>query len=459
MSFLTVIESIAAFIVAIGVLVTIHEFGHFWVARKMGVKVLRFSVGFGKPLWIRKAGRDQTEYVIASIPLGGYVKMLDEREGEVAAEDIDRAFNRKNVWRRFAIVAAGPAFNFIFAIVAYYLIFLAGVAGIKPMVGEVANPSPAYLAGVKKQDTILSVNGVETISWESARFSLLEESVDRGTITLVVQGLDMQISEKTLDLSGLRLLQDEQIDLMGELGLSMWRPDIAPIIDEVIPEEAAAAAGVMAGDEILALDGKTISNVNQWVDFIRAHPGRMLSLLVLRQGEKVTLQISPAIREENGSSYGFIGVKNRIEIPEDIRRQMQVVERFGPVGALGEALDKTWRMSWLTLKVLGKLVIGEASVKNLSGPITIARYAGLSARIGLEQFFGFLAIISISLGVLNLLPIPILDGGHLFYYLIEMLKGSPVSEYTEMVGQKIGIALLFGLMSIAIYNDLLRLVA
>ena len=459
MNFLTIIESIAAFIVAIGVLVTIHEFGHFWVARKMGVKVLRFSIGFGKPLWIKKAGRDQTEYVIASIPLGGYVKMLDEREGEVAAEDIDRAFNRKSVWRRFAIVAAGPAFNFIFAIVAYYLIYLAGVAGIKPMVGEVANPSPAYFAGVKKQDTILSINGVETISWERARFSLLEESVDRGTITLVVQGLDMQISEKTLDLSGLRLLQDEQIDLMGELGLSMWRPDIPPVIDEVIPDGAAEAAGVMAGDEILALDGKAISNVNQWVDLIRAHPGRMLSLLVLRQGEKVTLQISPAIRGENGSSYGFIGVKNRIEIPQDIRRQMQVVERYGPVGALGEALDKTWRMSWLTLKVLGKLVIGEASVKNLSGPITIARYAGLSARIGLEQFFGFLAIISISLGVLNLLPIPILDGGHLFYYLIEMLKGSPVSEYTEMVGQKIGIALLFGLMSIAIYNDLLRLVA
>jgi regulator of sigma E protease len=459
MNFLMIIESIAAFVVAIGVLVTIHEFGHFWVARKMGVKVLRFSVGFGKPLWIKKAGRDQTEYVIASIPLGGYVKMLDEREGEVATEDIDRAFNRKSVWRRFAIVAAGPAFNFIFAIVAYYLIYLAGVAGIKPMVGEVTNPSPAYSAGIKKQDTILSINGAETISWERARFSLLEESVDRGTITLVVQGLDMQISEKTLDLSGLRLLQDEQIDLMGELGLSMWRPDIPPIIDEVIPDGAAAAAGVMAGDEILALDGKAISNVNQWVDLIRAHPGRMLSLLVLRQGEKVTLQISPAIREENGSSYGFIGVKNRIEIPEDVRRQMKVVERYGPVGALGEALDKTWRMSWLTLKVLGKLVIGEASVKNLSGPITIARYAGMSARIGLEQFFGFLAIISISLGVLNLLPIPILDGGHLFYYLIEMLKGSPVSEYTEMVGQKIGIALLFGLMSIAIYNDLLRLVA
>ena len=458
MNILSIIESVAAFIVAIGVLVTIHEFGHYWVARKMGVKVLRFSVGFGKPLWIKKAGEDQTEYVVAAIPFGGYVKMLDEREAEVAEQDLDRAFNRKSVWRRFAIVAAGPVFNFIFAIVAYYLIYLAGVAGIKPMVGEVANPSPAYSAGVKLQDTILSVNGVETISWEKARFTLLEESVDRGSITLVVQGLDQQIIEKTLDVSGLRLLQDEQIDLMGELGLSMWRPDIPPVIDEVIADGAAAAAGLKAGDKILSLNGQSIINVNQWVNQIRAHPGQMLSLLVARDGEKVTLQISPAIREENGSSYGFIGVRNRIEIPQDIRRQMKVVERYGPVSALGEALDKTWRMSWLTLKVLGKLVVGEASVKNLSGPITIARYAGLSARIGFEQFLGFLAIISISLGVLNLLPVPILDGGHLFYYLIEMLKGSPVSETTEMVGQKIGIALLFGLMSIAIYNDLLRLV-
>ena len=458
MNILTIIESVAAFIVAIGVLVTIHEFGHFWVARKMGVKVLRFSVGFGKPLWIKKGGEDQTEYVIAAIPFGGYVKMLDEREGEVAEQDLGRTFNRKSVWRRFAIVAAGPLFNFIFAIVAYYLIYLAGVSGIKPMVGEVANPSPAYSAGVKLQDTILSVNGLETISWEKARFALLEESVDRGAITLVVQGLDKQIIEKTLDISGLRLLQDEQIDLMGELGLSMWRPDIPPVIDEVIPGGSAAAAGLMAGDKILSLDGQSIINVNQWVDLIRAHPGQMLSLVVVRAGEKVTLQISPEIREENGARYGFIGVKNRIEIPPDIRRKMSVVERYGPVGALSEALDKTWRMSWLTLKVLGKLVVGEASVKNLSGPITIARYAGLSARIGFEQFLGFLAIISISLGVLNLLPVPILDGGHLFYYLIEMLKGSPVSETTEMLGQKIGIALLFGLMSIAIYNDLLRLV-
>ena len=458
MDFLSVIYNIAAFVIAIGVLVTIHEFGHFWVARKMGVKVLRFSVGFGKPLWIKKAGDDQTEYVLASIPLGGYVKMLDEREAEVAEAELDRAFNRKSVWKRFAIVAAGPMFNFIFAIVAYYLIYLAGVAGIKPVIGEVANPSPAYSAGVLLQDTILSINGVETPSWEKARFTLLEESVNRGTITLEVQGLDKQISDKKLDISGLRLLQDEQIDLMGELGLSMWRPDIPPIIDEVMPDGAAAESGLEAEDRIFTIDGQKIVNVSHWVDTIRANPEKTLSLVVLRDEQKVTLQLRPAKREEQGVSFGFIGVKNRVDIPLEILREMEVIEQYGPVGALGEALDKTWRMSWLTLRVLGKLIVGEASVKNLSGPITIARYAGISARMGLEQFLGFLAIISISLGVLNLLPIPVLDGGHLFYYLIEMIKGSPVSETTELVGQKIGMALLFGLMSIAIYNDLLRLV-
>ena len=321
-----------------------------------------------------------------------------------------------------------------------------------------SNPSPAYSAGIKSQDVILSVNGVETPSWEKARFTLLEKSVDRGTIKLLVQGVDQQISEKEIDISGLRLLQDEQIDLMGELGLSIWQPDIPPSIESVIPEGAAAAAGLMAGDKVVALNGEIIKNTRHWVDLIRANPGKNLSLVVLRDNQKVNLQIIPAIREENGTSYGFIGVMNRVEIPKDVRRKMEVVEQYGPIASLGEALDKTWRMSWLTLKVLGKLIVGEASVKNLSGPITIARYAGISARIGLEQFLGFLAIISISLGVLNLLPIPVLDGGHLFFYLIEMIKGSPVSETAELVGQKIGMALLFGLMSIAIYNDLLRLV-
>jgi regulator of sigma E protease len=454
----SILYSVAAFVAAIGILVTIHEFGHFWVARKMGVKVLRFSVGFGKPLWKKTAGPDQTEYVLACIPLGGYVKMLDEREGNVAENELDRTFNRKSVWRRFAIVAAGPMFNFLFAIAAYSLIYMMGIVGVKPVIGDVSSPSPAYSAGIRAQDTILSVNGIKTPSWQKARFTLLEESVGAESIVIEVERADFLIEKAIVDISQLQLLKKEQIDLIGELGFSAWRPNIPPVIDEVVVGGAAEAAGLLANDKIVMLAGEMIPNVHRWVELIRANPEQSLDLVVLRDAQQVTLKITPKIRTENGESYGFIGVMNRIEIPDDVRQKMAVTERYGPIEALGESIDKTWRMSWLTLKVLGKLVVGEASVKNLSGPITIARYAGISARVGIEQFITFLAIISISLGVLNLLPIPILDGGHLFYYLIEMLKGSPVSETTEVVGQKIGMVLLFGLMSIAIFNDLLRLV-
>ena len=458
MDFLGIVYSVLAFIVAIGILVTVHEFGHFWVARQLGVKVLRFSVGFGKPLWSRKSGADQTEYVIAAIPLGGYVKMLDEREGDVEEHELSRAFNRKSVWRRIAIVVAGPAFNFLFAILAYYLIFLVGVSGVKPLIGEINIPSPAHTAGVQQGDLIISVNGIETSSWERARFTMLEESVSAEQIILQVQGRDLQIRDKIIDISELSLLQEEQIDLMRDLGISTWRPDVSPVIAEVLPDGAAQQAGLLAEDKVLSLENTTIVNASQWVKLIRANPEKEMALRVLRAGEEVELMLTPRSRTEAGETYGYIGVRNRIDIPESVRREMMVTERYGPLQGISEAVDKTWRMTWLTVRVLGKLVTGEASVRNLSGPITIAHYAGVSARIGLEPFFGFLAIISISLGVLNLLPVPMLDGGHLFYYLIEVFKGSPVSEQTEIIGQKIGILLLFGLMSIAIYNDLLRLV-
>jgi regulator of sigma E protease len=458
MDFLGILYSVAAFIVAIGVLVTVHEFGHFWVARKMGVKVLRFSVGFGKPLWKRSSGPDQTEYVVAAIPLGGYVKMLDEREGEVEAHERDRAFNRKSVWRRIAIVAAGPAFNFLFAILAYYLIFIVGVSGVKPVIGEISVPSPAHTAGVQQGDVILAVNEVETATWERATFAMLEESVSAERIVLRVQSRDLQIQDRVIDIASLELLQEEQIDLMRDLGLSRWRPDIPPIIAEVLAGGAAEEAGVQAQDRILSLKDQTIENATQWVRLIRENPQTAMKLRVVRDGREMELMITPRSRSEKGETFGYIGVRNRIEIPDDVRREMMVTERFGPLAAMVQALDKTWRMTALTMRVLVKLVSGEASVKNLSGPITIAHYAGISARIGLEPFLGFLAIISISLGVLNLLPVPMLDGGHLLYYLIEVFKGSPVSETTEIIGQKIGILLLFCLMSIAIYNDLLRLV-
>jgi regulator of sigma E protease len=455
---ISVLTSILAFVAAIGILVTIHEFGHYLVARLCGVKVLRFSVGFGKPIWSVRHGEDDIEYALGAIPLGGYVKMLDEREGEVDEKDLPRAFNRQNVAKRFAIVLAGPMFNFLFAIVAYSIMFVNGVNGIKPFVDVSGDASIARSAGIQTQDLILSVNGIQTASWQKARLTMMQQAVDGKDLQLEVQGKDLQIRDIDLKVGELDFLQQEKTDLLDQLGIRMWRPQLAPVIDEVIPGGAAESAGLKAKDKIIALDGEEITNVRQWVDKIRANPDKTMKLVVERDNQRVSLRITPRSQLDDGKIIGFIGVKNIVVIPDEMRQKLMVTEQYGPLEALGQAIGKTWDMSVLTLQVLGKLVIGEASVKNLSGPITIAKYAGLSAQIGLEQFFAFLAIISISLGVLNLLPVPMLDGGHLMYYVIEVIKGSPVSESTEALGQRIGMALLMLLMTVAIYNDVLRLV-
>ncbi len=450
--------SIFGFIAAIAVLVTIHEFGHYWVAKKMGVKVLKFSVGFGKPLWKKVAGPDQTEYVIAAIPLGGYVKMLDEREGNVAEHEKHRAFNQKSVYKRFAIVAAGPIFNFLFAIVTYWLLFMVGIAGIKPIIGEITPNSIADKAGLQSEQLIVAINGKAIQSWGSARFNLLQQSIDAEKVEITIQqdGSNIQ-SIKTLDVSNLNLLK-EQTDFFELLGLSTWRPKIAPVIAAVTEGGAAQRAGFKAADKILSIDGIAITDINLWVKTIRASAGQEIAVTVLRNGQQVILTPIPDIKISNDKTYGFLGVQNKIDIPDDIREKMSITERYSPVDALAEGVSRTWQMSWLVLKTLGKLVVGEASIKNLSGPITIAQYAGASAQVGLETFLTFMALISISLGVMNLLPIPVLDGGHLFYYLIEIVKGSPVSEQVEIMGQKVGLFLLLCFMSIAIYNDIIRLV-
>ena len=448
--------SIVAFIVAIGILVTVHEFGHFWVARKMGVKVLRFSVGFGKPLWRKTIGADDTELVIAAIPLGGYVRMLDEREGEVAGDELDRAFNRKPLGARFAVVAAGPVFNFLFAIVAYWVMFVSGVPGVRPVVGEVMPSSVAAQAGFVAGDEILAVNGKPTPTWESAVLGLLDAGLEEQAV------FNVSVRNPSGNEAGLRVRLDESARLLGKgrlldnFGLKPWRPSYPAVLDRLVAGSPGEVAGMQAGDQVVSAGGSAIDDWNQWVDYVRSRPGERIPVVVARDGARLDLVIVPETVRDGGETIGRIGAY--VRLPDDGQHAtMRVVVRHGLFEAVPAALGKTWDMSTLTLRTLWKMVTGKASIENLSGPISIAQYAGHSAAIGLASFLGFLAIVSISLGVLNLLPIPILDGGHLLYYMIEFFKGSPVSETVQLVGQRIGILLLLALMSLAFYNDLARL--
>lgn len=442
-----------ALVVALGILIAVHEFGHFWVARKVGVKVLRFSIGFGRPLWTRRAGVDQTEYVIAAIPLGGYVKMVDEREGDVAPEDLPRAFNRQPVAKRFAIVAAGPLFNFLFAALAYWFMFVSGVPGVKPIIGEVEAGSPADRAGLRSGQTILGVNGRETPTWGAVFDTLLPPLLTGRPVDLTVQR-DGGRFETRLPLDPVP--PDIQPDeLIAQIGMEPYRPAIEPVIGTIVEGAPAAHAGLQSGDRIVAVNGAPLDDWRRFVESVQQSPGRPLVLTIDRNGATETVEVRPRRVETEAGPVGQIGAQ--VKIDPALFEPYQAEWRHGPLEAVGSSVVKTWEMASLTLQMLGKMIIGEASVENISGPITIARYAKESAFAGLSRFLSFLAIVSISLGVLNLLPVPVLDGGHLMYYVVEAVKGSPVSEQTEAVGQRIGIAIILALMALALYNDLVRL--
>jgi regulator of sigma E protease len=446
--------SAGAFVLALGVLITVHEFGHYWVARKAGVKVLRFSVGFGKPLRSRRRGPDQTEFVLAAIPLGGYVKMLDEREGAVAPEERARAFNRQPVGKRMAVVAAGPAFNFLFAIVAYWALFVHGVPGVKPLLDAPDAGSVAATAGIEARDLLLSVDGTPTPTWERALLTLLDGALDRRQLHLELQSVDGRVRTVVFDLNTVDGLLDGD-DLLDRLGLKPWRPVLPPVIDRLVADGAAERAGLKPGDRILSADGQAMADWDAWVDYVQARPERAIEVQFERDGVQQTATVRPDRAEVDDGVIGRIGAY--VRVPENLGAELRTETRYGLFAALQQSVAKTWDMSVLTLRTLWKMLVGQASLENISGPISIAQYAGHSAGIGLGAFLSFLAIVSISLAVLNLLPVPVLDGGHLMYYLIELLKGSPVSEQTEILGQRIGIALLFALMSLALFNDISRL--
>ncbi len=436
----------------LAVLVAVHEFGHFWVARQCGVRVLRFSIGFGKPLysWRDKLG---TEYSVAAIPLGGYVKMLDEREGEVPEEELDKAFNRKPVLQRIAVVAAGPLANLALAIVAYWFLFMAGETGYAPVIGKVDHGSIAEVAGLEAGQEIVAVDGEKTPTWQALSFALLERIGDTGSIEFSTRypGSDL-VYESEAHIERW-LSSEEEPDLFGGLGLTLYTPD-GLIAREVVAGSAAERAGLENGDLILGADGQRMHGY-EWVDYVRERPGQLIDLEVQRDGQTLHLPLTPAREtDEEGKVIGRAGVT--VGMPPMPPEMVRSFER-GPIQAMGAAFSRTGQLVSFTVESIQKMLTGLISPKNLSGPITIAKVASASAKSGLESYIGFLALLSVSLGVLNLLPIPVLDGGHLLFYTIELLAGRPVPEKIQSLGYQVGLFLVLGMMMLALYNDFMRL--
>ncbi|UTJ46693.1 sigma E protease regulator RseP [Atlantibacter subterranea] len=449
---LSILWNLAAFIIALGVLITVHEFGHFWVARKAGVRVERFSIGFGKALW-RRTDRQGTEYVIAVIPLGGYVKMLDERVETVIPEMRHQAFNNKTVGQRAAIIAAGPIANFLFAIVAYWLVFMIGIPSVKPVIGEITPNSIAAQAQIAPGMELKSVEGIETPDWDSVRLELVAKIGD-DSVTLGVGPFgSTQQTNKMLDLKNWHFEPDKE-DPVASLGIRPYGPKIEPVLAEVQADSAASKAGLQAGDRIVKVDGQPLANWMSFVTLVRDNPAQKLAVEIERQGSPLLLTLIPDTKAGSGKAEGFAGVVPKvIPLPEEYK----TVRQYGPFAAIIEATDKTWQLMKLTVNMLGKLITGDVKLNNLSGPISIAQGAGMSAEYGLIYYLMFLALISVNLGIINLFPLPVLDGGHLLFLAIEKLKGGPVSERVQDFSYRIGSILLVLLMGLALFNDFSRL--
>lgn len=441
-------------ILTLGILVTIHEFGHFWVARRCGVTVLRFSVGFGRALW-RWRGKDGTEYVIAAIPLGGYVKMLDERDGSVADEQLSGAFNRKSVWARIAVVSAGPLANFLLAIFAYWLLYSIGVTGLAPVIGDVEPGSVAARAGLEPSQEIVAIDDQPTPTRRAVLMQLLHRLGESGPISFDVRYPDSDIVYKSEAMLDEWLKGDDEPRLLDGLGIAFWQPALEARVDSVVADSPAERAGLESGDLLLSVDGESLEGWEAWVLRVRESAGTELMLDLERGGEIVSTRITPrAVDDGQGGRIGQVGVTvTPPQWPEDMLRD----DRQAPWTAWQPALQQTWSITLFTLQSIKKMVVGLISPKNLSGPITIAKVATQSAKSGFEAYISFLALLSISLGVLNLLPIPVLDGGHLMYFLVELVKGSPVSERVQVLGYQLGLFILLGVMALAMYNDIARL--
>ena len=451
---MSLLNTIVAFIVALGVLIVVHEYGHYLVARLCGVKVLRFSVGFGKTLFVRRTGKDQTEWVIAVVPFGGYVKMLDEREGPVEAHEADRAFNRQSVWRRFAIVVAGPVANFLFAIAVYAGLFMYGLPEARPVVGNPPEGSMAAAAGLRAGDTVRAVDGEAITTWQELRWRVLQQALQRQSLRLELLDERGHLRDATLDLRSFPADEVEG-DALERVGLRLYRPPLEPVIGQVVGGSAAERAGLAPGDRVLSADGKPVESWDALVALVQARPETPLRLTLERNGVRQDLEVTPSAVTAGQKRIGRIGAAPQIPAAHAERMTTRVQHGLGE--ALWKGVAKTGDIAVFSLKMLGKMLMGEVSWRHLSGPVTIADFAGQSAQMGWISYLTFLALISISLGVLNLLPIPLLDGGHLMYYAIEVVKGKPVSERAMELGQRVGLALLLVMMAFAFYNDLNRL--